>query len=226
MKKPIIILVVILLLAVAGFFGFRAMQKSPATQESQLDIPTKMENSGVVDKLKDAVAGADILKCESVIAQSDGTKTYMTYYYKMSDAGMKSRSEILIGKGTPAESTAYGVMDANKDAVVSYSWSKPQSQTPALKMDFNSKCFKDMMNNPAVKAQIEKSKTEQELATDANKSLAERSADLKANMEKVSGTTCQYTNGSVDLSVPSDIKFTDYCDMFGDISKVLEKLGQ
>lgn len=202
MKKPVIIIAVIIL--VAGAAAFLTMKKpsvpaDKASSETMQTLPGDAATSipaetggGMISSIKDAMGLGKKMKC----TYSDPSKTGVvsTIYID----GQKTKfSSVVNGE------TVSGIFDGTTQ----YTWMTGKT-VQGFKMD--KACMDEMKDFAAKMPQGEITPTP-------------TSEDIASLETRASNVSCEPAE-SEDFSIPSDITFTDQCEMLRGSMKALEQM--
>jgi hypothetical protein len=154
----------------------------------------KQKTSGVADWISGLAAGKK-MRCE--YAMGEGGKTMTAIMYMDKD---RYRTEMDMPTGK---------MISLYDGKTMYSWAEGTKQ--GMKMDM--KCMET----------IESDLPTEDASSDAPSKVPESYESPEDALGSIPDISCEEVSGSIDLSVPSDVLFTDQCEM---MKKSMEQMKQ
>lgn len=154
----------------------------------------KQETSGVADWISELAAGKK-MRCE--YAMGEGGKTMTAIMYMDKDR-YRTEMDMPMGK-----------MISLYDGKVMYSWAEGTKQ--GMKMDM--KCMEDMESDLPT----------EDASSDAPSKAPESYESPEDALGSIPDISCEEVSDSIDLSVPSDVVFTDQCEM---MKKSMEQMKQ
>lgn len=157
----------------------------------------KQAASGVADWISGLAAGKK-MRCEYAIGEGGKTMTAVMY---MDKDRYRTEMDMPMGK-----------MISLYDGTAIYSWTEGTKQ--GMKMDM--KCMED----------IESDMPTEDAPSGAPAEAPESYESPEDALGSIPDISCKEVSGSIDLSVPSDVVFTDQCEMMKKSMEQMEQMKQ
>lgn len=173
--------------------GQKAAQKSPTDTGAKNANTPKMEQksaaSDVISSIADAMKSGKAMKCDYSIKDKDGNETKMSAYVD----GKKYKSDF-----AAAGKITHMVFDGE----ATYTWT--EGEVKGMKMTVA--CAQDLAKNAP------------KPASSADQNAPTTPTNPEKTFDNATDVKCEPSSDG-DFAVPSDIKFTDQCEMMKNLQK-------
>lgn len=173
-----------------------AESKNQTQGEATTEDGTTESEGGIVAKLKNAISSGKKMKCTYKMGDENTATEVITYLQ-----GDKYKTEIVMG-----QIKTVSVFDG--DAM--YSWVAEQKTGTKMTMD--------CINSLDVKGEAENESVPENIPEEDNDKFMETLADAQ-------NLSCEDA-GDVDFDIPSDVNFSDQCEMLKSQQKMIEGLNK